>query len=326
MNDFHLMVLFYTVAVLDAGTSEFVWLRDLNNDAHKRHLDLGLSDELRFQLDRGRKSINLHLKENPHVRADTDMYVVEALPDGTKRAVKEPFTGNVESKYYHDIDNSAAFIVRCVRRANDPCARTLEGSLRIEDKYFNIVPVSDLSNVDRMYMNREYNDTPHVIQEETANVENIDLTNDTIIPAVDEEESVKKRIFGNLRRALHNLNVEESDLDKNKRATTVYGVELLVVVDPPVWQKQVALTYKSIKGRSFSIDITLKAIIVVQKRADGPYKNAKLFKQNGIWSVDDEEYLDAFANWVKNTPGIPSRSDYDAAIMFTGYVHCTFKN
>ncbi|KAK3596725.1 hypothetical protein CHS0354_025021, partial [Potamilus streckersoni] len=268
MNDFHLMILFCTVAVLDAGTSEFVWLRDLNNDAHKRHLDLGLSDELRFQLNRGGKSINIHLKENPHVSADTDIYVVEALPDGTKRAVKEPFTGKVESKYYHDIDNSAVFTVRCVKRANDPCARTLEGSLRIEDKYFNIVPVSDLSNVDTMYMNRGYNDTPHVIQEETAIVENINLTNDTII---------------------HNLNVEESDLDKNKRAATVYGVELLVAVDPPVWQKflalannnaekamnrvreyvshvinAVALTYKSIKGRSFSIDITLKAIIVVK--------------------------------------------------------------
>ncbi|KAK3608696.1 hypothetical protein CHS0354_027746 [Potamilus streckersoni] len=80
MNDFHLMILFCTVAVLDAGTSGFVWLRDLNNDAHKRHLDLGLSDELRFQLNIEKKSINLHLKENPHVRADTDIYVVEMVP------------------------------------------------------------------------------------------------------------------------------------------------------------------------------------------------------------------------------------------------------
>ncbi|KAK3608695.1 hypothetical protein CHS0354_027745 [Potamilus streckersoni] len=145
----------------------------------------------------------------------------------------------IESKYYHDIDSSAVFTVRCVKRENDPCARTLEGSLRIEDKYFNIVPVSDLSNVDRMYMNREYNDTPHVIQEETAIVENIILANDTIIPAVAEEEAIKKRIFVNHPRALHNLNFEKSDLYKNKRATTVYGVELLLAVDPPVWQKQV---------------------------------------------------------------------------------------
>ncbi|KAK3596702.1 hypothetical protein CHS0354_024998 [Potamilus streckersoni] len=64
-------------------------------------------------------------------------------------------------------------------------------------------------------------------------------TPDEMRAAVEDEESVKKRIFGNLRRALHNSNVEESDLDKNKRATTVYGVELLVAVDPPVWQKQV---------------------------------------------------------------------------------------
>ncbi|KAK3596724.1 hypothetical protein CHS0354_025020 [Potamilus streckersoni] len=344
MNDFHLMILFCTVAVLNAGTSEFVWLRDLNTDTNKRHLDLGLSDELRFQLNRGKKSINLHLKENPHVRADTDMYVVETLPDGTKRAVKEPFTGKVESKYYHDIDNSAAFTVRCVKRANDPCARTLEGSLRIGNKYFHIVPVSDLSNVDRMYMNREYKDTPHVIQEEIVNVENIRLTNDTIIPAVDEEEAIKKRIFVNHPRALHNLNVEEGDLDKNKRATTVYGVELLVAVDPPVWRKflalakndaekamnrvreyvshvinGVALTYKSIKGRSFSIDITLKVITVVKKEADGPYKKGNPFKQNGMWSINDDYYLDAFADWLQNTPGIPSRSNYDAALMFTGY-------
>ncbi|KAL3846702.1 hypothetical protein ACJMK2_017670 [Sinanodonta woodiana] len=97
MNDYRFIVLFCTVAVLDAGTSEFVWLRDLNNDAQKRHLDLGLSEELRFQLNSGKRSINLHLKENPHVRADTDVYVIKDMPDGTKRAVKEPVTGNIVS-------------------------------------------------------------------------------------------------------------------------------------------------------------------------------------------------------------------------------------
>ncbi|KAK3596704.1 hypothetical protein CHS0354_025000 [Potamilus streckersoni] len=344
MNDCHFIVLFCTVAVLGAETSEFVWLRDLNNDARKRHLNLGLSDELRFQLNRGEKSINLHLKENPHVRADTDMYVVEALPDGTRRAVKEPFTGKVESKYYHDIDNSAAFTVRCVKRANGPCARTLEGSLRIGNKYFHIDSVSYLSNVDGIYMNREYHDTPHVIREEMANHEDIHLTNDKIEPSVDEEEVVNKRFLLNLRRSLENLNIKDSSLDRNKRATNVYGVELLVTVDPPVWQKfyalanndtenamnrvreyvsqvinGVALTYKSIKGRSFSIDITLKAITVVKNEADGPYEKAKLFKEDGMLSINDLDYLSAFADWVVEAPGIPSRSDFDVALMLTGY-------
>ncbi|KAK3596705.1 hypothetical protein CHS0354_025001 [Potamilus streckersoni] len=233
MNDCHFIVLFFTVAVLGAETSEFVWLRDLNNDAEKRHLDLGLSEELRFQLNRGEKSINLHLKENPHVRADTDMYIVEALPDGTRRAVKEPFTGKVESKYYHDIDNSAVFTVRCVMRAQGPCARTLEGSLRIENKYFHIDPVSDLSKLDEIHMNRENDDTPHIIREEMTNDEDIILTNDTTELSADDEEVVNKSLLFNLRRSL----------DKNKRATNVYGVELLVAVDPPVWQKQVTTVF-----------------------------------------------------------------------------------
>ncbi|KAK3596708.1 hypothetical protein CHS0354_025005 [Potamilus streckersoni] len=344
MNDCHFIVLFCTVAVLGAETTEFVWLRDLNNDAHKRHLDLGLSEELRFQLNRGEKSINLHLKENPHVRADTDMYIVEALPDGTRRAVKEPFTGKVESKYYHDIDNSAVVIVRCVKRAQGACARTLEGSLRIGDKYFNIDPVSHLSNVDEMYMNREYHDTPHVIREERTNDEDISLTNDTIEPSVAEEEVVNNSLFLNLRRSLDNLNNKDSALDKNKRATNVYGVELLVAVDPPVWEKfyalanndtenamnrvreyvsqvinGVALTYKSIKGRHFSIDITLKAITVVKNVADGPYTNEQLFKSNEVWSIDGLDYLSAFADWVVNTSGIPSRSEFDVALMLAGY-------
>ncbi|KAL3846773.1 hypothetical protein ACJMK2_017732 [Sinanodonta woodiana] len=346
MNGYYFTVLFYTVAALDAGTSEFVWLRDLNVDEHKRHMDLGLSEEIRFQLNRGKKSINLHLKENPHIRADTDIYVVKEMPDGTKRAVKEQFTGNVESKYYHDVDNSAFFTVRCVKRANGPCVRTLEGSLIIGDNYFHIAPVSNLSNADNFYMNKEYQDIPHVIREEMANDVDFHQTDDTMIPSLHEEEAVKKSLPVNLQRLLAIQNVEGRAFDRHKRATTVYGVEMLVVVDPPVWEKfyaladkdtqnamkrvreyvshvinGVAMTYKSIKGRDFSIQITLKAITVIKKVKNGPYTDAKIIERQGQLHIDDGDYLNAFADWVVNTPGIPSRSDIDYAMMLTGYVH-----
>ncbi|KAL3847132.1 hypothetical protein ACJMK2_018062 [Sinanodonta woodiana] len=345
MNDYRFIVLFCTVAVLDAGKSGIAWVRDLNNDAHKRHLDLGFSEELRFILNTEKKSINLHLKENPHVRADTDIYVIKEMPDGTKRAVKETFTGNVESKYYYDIENGAVFTVRCSMRARGPCARTLEGILRIGDKYFHIAPVSDVNKVDSFDLNREYHDTPHVISEEMETDEDIRLTNDTIKFSDVNDEAVKKSLFVNLQRSSDNLNVGESDIRKNKRETTVYGVELLVAVDPPVWEKFYALAgndtekantrvreyvaqvitgvaniFKTIQGRSFSIEVTVKAIVIIQNTTNGPYTTATPYKENGWWSIDDHYYLPEFNDWVVNTPGLPSMSDeIDVAIMLSGY-------
>ncbi|KAL3847050.1 hypothetical protein ACJMK2_017980, partial [Sinanodonta woodiana] len=152
-------------------------------------------------------------------------------------------------------------------------------------------------------MNREFQDTPHVIREEMANDEGFRLTNDTIIQ---------------------------------------YGVELHVVVDPPVWEKfydlegksdramkrvreyvsqvinGVALIYKSIHGHTFSIDVTLKAITVLKNEADEPYKTAKLFYENGMLSINDNAYLRAFSDFVLNTPGMPSQSDVDHTMMLTG--------
>ncbi|KAL3846772.1 hypothetical protein ACJMK2_017731 [Sinanodonta woodiana] len=316
MNDYRFIVLFCTVAVLDAGTSEFVWLRDLNNDAQKRHLDLGLSEELRFQLNSGKRSINLHLKENPHVRADTDVYVIKDMPDGTKRAVKEPVTGNIESKYYHDIENSAVFTVRCSMRTRAPCARTLEGKFRIGDKYFHISPVSDLSKVDSLYMNPDYQDTPHEIREEVEIGEGIRLTNDSIKLSDVNDDDAKKRM--NMRRSSDNLNVEESNMDNNKRDTKVYGVELLVVVDPPVWKKFCALAKNDNKTAIHRVREYV-AQVITGKRADGPYKNAKPCKYNGVWTINDRVYLRAFKRWVMNTPGLPSRTEIDNALMLSGY-------
>ncbi|KAL3847131.1 hypothetical protein ACJMK2_018061 [Sinanodonta woodiana] len=343
MNDYCFIVLFCTIAALDAGTSGIVWLRDLNNDVHKRHIDLGFSEELRFILKAEKKSINLHLKENPHVRADTDIYVIKEMPDGTKRAVKEPFTDNLESKHYHDIENGAVFTVRCSMRARGPCARTLEGILRIGDKYFHIAPVSDLNKVDSFDLNREYQDTPHLIREEMEIGEDIRLKNDTIKLIDPKDESVEKSPFVNLQRSSDNLNVGKSHVGKNKRATTVYGIELLVVVDPPVWEKFYALAgndtenantrvreyvaqvitgvahiFNTIQGRSFSIEVTVKAIAIIQNTTNGPYAIAKPYKQNGRWSIDDRDYLPEFNDWVVNTPGLLSRSEIDVAIMLSG--------
>ncbi|KAL3847134.1 hypothetical protein ACJMK2_018064 [Sinanodonta woodiana] len=98
MNNYRFIVLFCTFAVLDAGNAEFVWLRDLNNDAGTRHQNVGLPDELKFQLNGEQKSVNLHLKENPHLRADTDMYIVRLTPGGTPKAVKETVTGRTVIK------------------------------------------------------------------------------------------------------------------------------------------------------------------------------------------------------------------------------------
>ncbi|KAL3847133.1 hypothetical protein ACJMK2_018063 [Sinanodonta woodiana] len=286
MHDYLFIVLFCTFAVLDAGTSEFVWLRDLNNDAQKRHLDLGLSEELRFQLHAGKGSINLHLKENPHVRADTDVYVIKDMPDGTKRAVKEPVTGSIE------------------------------GKLRIGDKYFHIAPVSDLSKVDSFYMNREYKDTPYEIREEMKIGEDLRLTNDLIKLSDDNDDDVMKSM--NLRRSFDNLNVEESDMDNNKRATTVYGVELLVAVDPPVWQKFYALAEND---NEIAINRVREYVaqVITGEEADGPYTNAKPYKENGVWTIDDRVYLPEFKNWVVNTPGLPPRTEIDNAFMLSGY-------
>ncbi|KAK3596703.1 hypothetical protein CHS0354_024999 [Potamilus streckersoni] len=63
---------------------------------------------------------------------------------------------------------------------------------------------------------------------------------------------------------------------------------------------------------------SIVVVFAILKEADGPYQKAKLFKKNGLWSIDDGDYLNAFAGWVVNTPGIPSRANYDAALMFTG--------
>ncbi|KAL3863606.1 hypothetical protein ACJMK2_005357 [Sinanodonta woodiana] len=319
MNGYIFAVLLYTVAALDAGTSEFVWLRDLNDDEHKRHIDLGLSEEIRFQLNRGKNSINLHLKENPHIRADTDIYVVKEMPDGTKRAVKELFTGNVESKYYHDVDNSAFFTVRCVKRVKGPCAWTLEGSLIIGDNYFHIAPVSDISNVDNFSMNQEYPEIPHVIREENANDEDFHQTDNTMIPRLLEEEAVKKSLSVNLRRLLAIQNVEGSAFDRHKRATTVYGVEMLVAVDPPVWQKFYALADEDTQNAMNRVREYVSHVIN-GKVENGPYTDAKIVKKDGKLYVDDGDYLNAFANWVVNTPGIPSRSDIDYAMILSGFI------
>ncbi|KAL3847127.1 hypothetical protein ACJMK2_018057, partial [Sinanodonta woodiana] len=299
-------------------SSEFVWLKDLNNDAYKRQSDHGLSENLNFQLKRGEKLINLHLKENPRIRSDIDMYVVKEMSDGTKRAVKEPVTGNIESKQYYDMDNVAAITVRCVKRANGPCTRTLEGGLIIEDKYFRIAPVSNLSHVDSLYTNRENQETCHLIREETTNDNFFNLMNDTIRPNISVKESVKRSPV-NLTQSLRNVNCGKNDFDYNKRANIVYGVEIHIVVDPPVWKKQVAITFKTIQDRAFSIEITLKAITVIKNETEGPYETAKLFEKDGIVSIGSKAYLHAFADWVLDTLGMPSTSDFDHAMVLTGY-------
>ncbi|KAL3847129.1 hypothetical protein ACJMK2_018059, partial [Sinanodonta woodiana] len=299
-------------------TSGIVWLRDLNNDVHKRHIDLGFSEELRFILNTEKKSINLHLKENPHVRADTDIYVIKEMHDGTKRAVKEPFTDNLESKHYHDIENGAVFTVRCSMRARGPCARTLEGILRIGDKYFHIAPVSDVNKVDSFDLNREYQDTPHLIREEMEIGEDIRLKNDVIKLIDPKDESVKKSSFVNLQRSPDNLNVGESHVGKNKRATTVYGVELLIAVDPPVWEKFYALAGNDTENANTRVREYV-AQVITGNTTTGPYTTATPYKKNGWWSIDDHYYLPEFNDWVVNTPGLPSMSDeIDVAIMLSG--------
>lgn len=67
---------------------ELVWLEDLNNDHHHRHLEMGLPNYLEFNLKResGNK-LKLRLEENVRLNANAPVYEV-IQEDGKQKAKK----------------------------------------------------------------------------------------------------------------------------------------------------------------------------------------------------------------------------------------------
>ncbi|KAK3601084.1 hypothetical protein CHS0354_024789 [Potamilus streckersoni] len=347
MNGYQFILMFCTIAVLDAGTPEHVWLRALDSYNNKPKLDVNLSEELHIQFYREGKWTYLHLKENPHIRTDTDMYVIQSLSDSSKNAVKATLIEKTGSKYYNDLKHKSYFTARCIKTVERRCAIALEGILRMEDKDLQITPVSDSEYLDRLYVYPDFSDTLHFIEEHRASGarnnssdEDVDRNyNNKIAPDDAEENDIKESIFVKLLKSLDSLYASA----KNTSASTVYGVEVLVVVDPPIWTRfhslakgntqnamkcvreyitqvlnQVDLRYKTITGRSFSVYVSLKAIVVIKIESGAPFMRVKPFPNNGV-SYINESYLGGFIKWLLNSSGMPWKSDLDHHMMSTGY-------
>ncbi|KAL3855225.1 hypothetical protein ACJMK2_014445 [Sinanodonta woodiana] len=235
---------------------ESVWLKDttapLKIDKGTINDDIDLPNELTFHLKRGSGDLTLNLKKNQDINPNADEYFVRKLKDGQSVLVKIENVEKEDVAYYQDKENEAFVTVRCAKRSNEECDRSLYGNIRIGRRSYDLRPAEiDVTS-------RELSDVPgflgkpYTLQDEEYIRGYSSAENKETIHASEKEMEEGLKVLlrrfdahkkhGNIGPAVDTSsarNVPASSnrwaIDKSRQLKKAYEVEVAVLVDESIW-------------------------------------------------------------------------------------------
>ncbi|KAH3783755.1 hypothetical protein DPMN_161699 [Dreissena polymorpha] len=281
-----------------------------------------------------------------------------------------------ETKFYQDKNKVGSFMVSCKRFNKGTCVRSVTGSLIHNDEAYEIRPAEDTLSTRNLEATRGVRDFPHIMtrvsdlargqrgQGHVSNDERIpsdipDYDKNSNENAERENESVDdydkdiKIDPANFEKTLQKLRSKAS-LEKlrNRRQTRqdkVYAVEVVVAIDPSLWQKfytdtqatggmsreetteyklrehfsqiinGISTRYESIDSNELNIYVTVTAFLLY-KTIDStnplPPSAIETFAGYEYQYVNSSVYLPALPVWLSNLSGLP---DNDHVMVFTWY-------
>ncbi|KAL3855268.1 hypothetical protein ACJMK2_014484 [Sinanodonta woodiana] len=230
--------------IVESKGLESVWLKDTTTplmiDKGTLNDDIDLPNELTFHLKRGSGDLTLNLKKNQDINPNADEYFVRKLKDGQSVLVKIENVEKEDLAYYQDKENEAFVTVRCAKRSNEECDRSLYGNIRIGRRSYDLRPaeidvtsreLSDDEEYIRGYSSAENKETIHASEKEMEEglktlLRQFDAhkKHGNIGPAVDTSSARNVPAFSN-RWAI----------DKSRQLKKAYEVEVAVLVDESIW-------------------------------------------------------------------------------------------
>ncbi|KAL3866927.1 hypothetical protein ACJMK2_044174 [Sinanodonta woodiana] len=343
---------------------EMVWVKDATASfqTDKRTLgELDLPNELTFHLKRGTDALTLNLMKNHAINPNADVYFAHKLQDGKSYFVKSENAIKSDVAYYQDIANGAYMTVRCVKRSNEECDRVINGNIRIGDIDYDLQPVvADATSrnlfQDQRVLGKRYVLQAHTFSRETNSVEDVEDIQERTEQRFEEilqqlNGQHKNRHFRRADASLPSQNVADlhngASSDKSSRSREDYYVDILVMIDPGLWELHsslvktsnfeakrekvkvkireyfshiingVNLRYKEIDDPTISITVTLSGFLFFQTEGIFPHLVSKVDVINGTKYIEREKYLFDLFYWEYN--GTDRVKEFDQALLFTRY-------
>ncbi|KAL3854150.1 hypothetical protein ACJMK2_013428 [Sinanodonta woodiana] len=127
---------------------------------------------------------------------------------------------------------------------------------------------------------------------------------------------------------------------RNKRATTAYQVELLMVADYSAYSfwltksststaakvllrqfyafilNGIDLRYKSVTGSDFTITVLFAGLYIAETPSDALWTEKRKVASGSVYQVNATAALADFRTWIQSTPNLPG---HDHAMLFTAY-------
>ncbi|KAL3866926.1 hypothetical protein ACJMK2_044173, partial [Sinanodonta woodiana] len=321
---------------------EMVWVTDATErfQTDKRTLgELDLPNELTFHLKRGTDALTLNLMRNHAINPNADVYFAHKLQDGKPYFLKSENAVKSDVAYYQDIENGAYMTVRCVKRSNEECDRVINGNIRIGDIDYDLQPVvADAASrnlfQDQRVLGKRYLLQAQTLSRETNLVEDVEDIQERTEQRFEEilqqlNGQHKHRHFRRADASLPSQNV--ADLhngalsDKSRRSRDEYYVDVMVMIDPGLWELYSSLVKTSkiedkrekvkVKIREYFSHI-LNGVNLRYKEINDSTLSITVIL-SGFLYFQREKYLFDMFYWDYN--GTNHVHDFDHAMLFTRY-------